>query len=85
MTASTVAQKLQERFGEKILEVDTDAHDPGCRVEPSALAEVALFCRDELDFNYLRCLSGVDYLDKKKTTDELGVVYHMGNIPDGQL
>ena len=83
LTPNTVAQKLQERFGEKILEVDTDAHDAGCRVEPSALAEIALYCRDELDFNYLRCLSGVDYLDKKKTTDELGVVYHLGNIPNG--
>ena len=82
LTASTVALKLQERFGEKILSVDTEAHDPGCQVAPAALAEVALYCRDELDFNYLRCLSGVDYLDKKKTTDELGVVYHLGNIPN---
>lgn len=82
MKAETMAQKLQERFGEKILEVDTDANDPGCSVEPAALADIALFCRDELDLNYLRCLSGVDYLDKKKTTDDLGVVYHLGNIPD---
>ena len=36
----------------------------------------------ELGFNFLRCLSGVDYMDKKKTTDDLGVIYHLGAIPD---
>ncbi len=82
MTPEEIANGLRERFGEKILETVLETHDPYCLVAPEALAEVALACRDELGFNYLRCLSGVDYLDKKKTTDDLGVIYHLGAIPD---
>lgn len=82
MSPQDIAKRLQERFGASILETDLQCADPFCRIEPAALAEVARFCRDELQFNYLRCLSGVDYLDKKKTSDDLGVVYHLGNVPD---
>ena len=85
MTPQEIAEMITARFGEKILETDLETHDAYCLVEPMAMEDVALFCRDELGFNYLRCLSGVDYLDKKKTTDDLGVVYHLGAIPDDSL
>ena len=81
-SAPDVAARLQAQFGAKILEANLQTTDPYCLVEPSAIAEVARFCRDELGFNYLACLSGVDYLDKKKTTTDLGVVYHLQAIPD---
>ena len=84
-TASEIADALKAKFGDKILETDLEAADPYCLVDPMAMDEIALYCRDELAFEYLRCLSGVDYLDKKKTTDDLGVVYHLGSIEDANL
>ena len=63
MTPSDIAEKLGAQFGDKILETDLEAPDPYCLVAPDAIDEVSLFCRDELGFEYLRCLSGVDYLD----------------------
>lgn len=85
LTPAQIAQRLGERFGGKILETNLEAVDPFVRVEPAAIADVALFCRDQLGFNYLACLSGVDYMDKKKTTTDLGVVYHLQAIPDAKL
>ena len=84
-SAKNIAAKLAAKFGDRITASDLDAADPSCTVEPSAIAEVALHCRDELGMNYLRCLSGVDYMDKKKTTDDLGVIYHLGQIPDATV
>lgn len=85
LSAEQIAARLNEKFGPKILETDLKAVDPFCKVEPSAIAEVALYCRDQLGFNYLACLSGVDYMDKKKTTTDLGVVYSLQAIPDAKL
>ena len=79
-----IARRLQERFGDKVVAVELDCADPCCQIDPMAIDEVALHLRDDLGFNYLRCLSSVDYLDKKKTSDDLGVVYHLGNIPDAR-
>lgn len=85
MTPAEIAEKLTAAFGDKILATDLEAADPNCTVDPQSIDEVCLYCRDELGFEYLRCLSGVDYLDKKKTTDDLGVVYHLGSIADAAL
>ncbi|MCB9833669.1 MAG: NADH-quinone oxidoreductase subunit C [Planctomycetes bacterium] len=79
-----IAKRLQDEFGDKIVAVDLEAVDPFCQVDPMAVDEIATFLRDRLGFNYLRCLSSVDYLDKKKTSEELGVVYHLGAIPDAR-
>jgi NADH-quinone oxidoreductase subunit C len=84
VTPQEIAAKLREAFGEKIVETNLEAVDPFCRVEPQAIAEVALFCRDRLGFDYLACLSGVDWLDKKKTTTDLGVVYHLQSLTDAK-
>lgn len=84
LTAQTIAARLNEKFGAKILETNLEAVDPYCRIAPEAIAEVALFCRDALGFDYLACLSGVDYMDKKKTSTELGVVYHLQSLRDAK-
>ena len=61
MTPTEIAEKLQAQFGDKILETDLEAADPFCLVDPAAMEDIAVHCRDELGFEYLRCLSGVDY------------------------
>ena len=77
MTPKTIADKLSAKFGDKIVASDVEALDPFCQVAPEAIAEVCSFCRDELELDFLHNLTGVDYMDKKKTTDELGVVYNL--------
>jgi NADH-quinone oxidoreductase subunit C len=67
---------LKERFGEEKVEFKEDVKVvPFIVVAPDAIKEVAKFLRDDddLDFDYLMCLSGVHY--QKDTT--LGVTYHI--------
>jgi NADH-quinone oxidoreductase subunit C len=66
---------LKSAFEEGIGEPVTDKPvDPYFTVEAGKIGAVCLFLRDEerLQFDYLSCLSGVDY-DK----DNLAVVYHL--------
>lgn len=67
---------LKERFGEEKVELKEDVKVvPLIVVAPDAIKEVAKFLRDDddLDFDYLMCLSGVHY--QKDNT--LGVTYHI--------
>jgi NADH-quinone oxidoreductase subunit C len=78
MTPQEISERLKTRFGERILEAKSEGlPDPFVKVDPSVIAEVALFLRDEGDlaFDTLMCLSGVDY-----TKGLLGVVYHLCSI-----
>src|SRR5712692_1224605 len=75
MTPSEISEKLKAAFGDRILEAKTEgAVDPFVKVAPPAVGEAALLLRDDPDlaFDYLMCLSGVDY-----TKGLLGVVYHL--------
>ncbi len=76
MEAADIAARLQEKFGDKIVEANLDALDPHCVVAPEAIADVAQLLHDdpELQFTSLMCLSGVDY------GDQLGVVYNIHSI-----
>lgn len=76
MEAKEVFQLLQEKFGDKILQVDLEGKEPSAKVQTEAIREVCLFARDDpkLRFDYLACLSGVDH----KTS--LGVTYHLDSI-----
>jgi NADH-quinone oxidoreductase subunit C len=47
--------------------------------EPSRIRDVALFVRDELGFNHISTVSGVDWIAK----NELEVVYFIGTIKAG--
>lgn len=80
MNASEIAQTLKSRFGDKITGEDLQAIDPWVSVAADAIAEVALFCRDEpsLAFDYLKDLSAVDWLIKdEKKAQKLGVEPHI--------
>jgi len=70
MDTPTIAQMLQARFGDDVVRSDAEAVDPWIEVRGPRLAEICLYLRDEpeLEFNFLHCISGVDYLqpDPKK-------------------
>jgi len=75
MTPLEISEKLKAKFGDRILEAKIEgAIDPFVKIAVPAVAEAALFLRDDADlaFDYLMCLSGVDY-----TKGVLGVVYHL--------
>jgi NADH-quinone oxidoreductase subunit C len=80
MKPQEISEKIKSAFtpAESILEVKLEGTvDPYIKVAPSCLAHLAVFLRDEPDlrFDYLMCLSGVDY---GKGT--LGVVYNLHSV-----
>ena len=89
MGEQNLVSRLQEKFGSQILDVQLDAIDPWVEVSAEVLPEVCLSLRDEPDlkFDYLSCISGVDYYepDPKKAAKLIGkprleVVYHLWSV-----
>ena len=75
MTTEQMEQKLRERFGDAILATRVGLNGLEVRVEPQKLVDICRFLRDdpEMDFNFLRCISAVDWLNE----GEFEVVYHL--------
>ena len=89
MTSAEIITVLEEKFGNRIKAKKLDALDPYVVVEPDTLLEVCGFLRDDprLRFEFLNCMSGVDYLepDPKKVPKagfdpHLEVVYHFSSF-----
>ena len=85
MTPAEIVAALEQQFGARIKSKNLEAIDPFVVVEPADLVEVCRFLRDDprLRFEFLNCISGVDYLetDPKKAPKagyepHLEVVYH---------
>ncbi len=74
MTAEEICNSLKTRFGDAVREAKLDARQPWILIASNSMKELALFLRDDpaMQFDYLMCLSGVDYNDGR-----LGVVYHL--------
>lgn len=74
MTVEKIHERLKYEFSDIILSLNLETNfEPSINVLPTNIIEVMLFLRDEddLKFDYLACLSG---MDNKET---LGVVYHL--------
>jgi NADH-quinone oxidoreductase subunit C len=95
MTPAEIVSALKQKFGDRIKGEKLDAPDAFVVIEPADLLEVMRFFRDDprLDFKFLNCISGVDYLepDAKKAPKagfepHLEVVYHLSNFaPRGRF
>jgi len=75
LTIDEIAGKLNARFPECVRSVETaHAGDPFLVIDPPRIVEVCRFLRDDRDlsFEWLMCLSGVDY-----PPDNIAVVYHL--------
>lgn len=80
MKAEEVYTKIEEKFPGKVLNVASEAIDPWVEIDPSSLEEIMIFLKsEELDFDELMCLSGVDYGEE----NELGVTYHLCSMAKG--
>ena len=74
MTLQEIHARLREKFAEAIGDwAEPEVGDAWIQVEPDRLHDVALFLKTDpdLDFDFLRLVSGVDY------TDWMEVVYHL--------
>jgi NADH-quinone oxidoreductase subunit C len=89
MKSAEIIEVLEQKFGPKIKSKKLDALDPFVVIEPSDLTEVCRFLRDDprLSFEFLNCISGVDYLepDPKKVPKagfepHTEVVYHFSSF-----
>lgn len=77
MLPQEIFDKLKEEFGDSIMDIVSEPpSDPYINIEPDSIVDVCLFLRDSEDtkFDYLSCLSGMDY------KDAFGVVYHLYSI-----
>ena len=78
MTPQEISEKLKAQFGEALLEVKSEGVlQPFIKVVPAGLKNIAGFLHDDADlqFDYLMCLSGIDY-----GKNVLGVVYHLSSM-----
>ncbi len=89
MTPAEIIDALDKKFGDRITAKKLDALDPFVVVAPGDLPAVARFLRDDpaLRFEFLNCISGVDYLepDPKKAPKSgfephTEVVYHFSSF-----
>jgi NADH-quinone oxidoreductase subunit C len=77
MLPNEVYDKLKNEFGDDILSINQEPnYEPFINVNANNLLDIMLFLRDEkgLEYDYLSCLSGMDY------KENLGIVYHLFSV-----
>jgi NADH-quinone oxidoreductase subunit C len=74
MTAQEIHDSLKAKFGDAVLDAKLDVMQPWLSIAPDRMKDIAFFLRDDpsMQFDYMMCLSGVDYNDGR-----LGIVYHL--------
>jgi NADH-quinone oxidoreductase subunit C len=89
MTSAEIIAALEQKFEGKIKSKNPDAIDPFVVIEAADLVAACRFLRDDprLKFEFLNCISGVDYLepDAKKAPKagfepHTEVVYHLSSF-----
>lgn len=77
MEVQYIYDYLKSKFNNAVIELTQNPpSDPYITLKPEEIFNVCYELRDnpELDFDYLMCLSGMDY------SDTLGVVYHLYSL-----
>jgi NADH-quinone oxidoreductase subunit C len=81
MSIAEIKSLLIEKFGEDVVVgEEITGLQPALLINSDRIAEVCLELRDnpQTYFDFLSCLSGVDY---GVETGRFGVVYHLASIP----
>ncbi len=78
MAPQEIFDDLTKTFGDAIIEGKMEVSQPWIQIAGNRAKEICQYLRDDerLRFDYLSCLSGVDYNNGK-----LGVVYHLTSMP----
>jgi len=77
MIEKDIFNKLKDKFATQVIDfVEQEYTDCYANIQPEAIKEICMFLRDEenLEFDYLSDLCGMDY------KDSIGVVYHLYSI-----
>ena len=89
MNVQDIHARLRSAFQPWLLAQDFEALDPWIEIRADGLPEVCRYLRDENDlaFNMLHCITGVDYFepDEKKATQvdwqpHLELIYHLSSM-----
>jgi NADH-quinone oxidoreductase subunit C len=77
MMTQEIFDALKTKFGNSVIEIKLGFMQPWIHIAPDRTKEICLFLRDAdvMQFDYLSCLSGVDY-----NNGYLGVVYHLASM-----
>ncbi|MEK7264313.1 MAG: NADH-quinone oxidoreductase subunit C [Bacteroidota bacterium] len=78
MILQEISDKIRQQFPEAVLETKIEGQiDPFIKISPPYIKDVCHFLRNEndLQFDFLNCLSGVDY-----GKGILGVVYNISSL-----
>jgi len=81
MNLEEIKSILIQKFGESVIVgEETTGLQPALLIDPDRIADVCLELRDNSKtyFDFLSCLSGVDY---GVEANRFGVVYHLASIP----
>ena len=81
MNLEEIKSILIQKFGESVIVgEETTGLQPSLLIDPDRIADVCLELRDNSKtyFDFLSCLSGVDY---GVEANRFGVVYHLASIP----
>src|SRR3989344_3965549 len=77
----SLADKITQKFCSKAEVAYIKQDRIRINVKKEDIKDVALYIRDELNFDHAESVSGVDYPDAKK----IEVVYHLGSYTDPEL
>src|SRR3989344_209697 len=77
----SLADKITQKFGSKAEVAYIKQDRIRINVKKEDIKDIALYIRDELNFDHAESVSGVDYPDAKK----IEVVYHLGSYTDPEL
>jgi len=76
-----ISEKIVEKFGDKVEVTFVKEDRVGINVSRENVHDVAEFVRDELNYDHVESVSGVDY----PLEQEIAVVYHIGSYSDPSL
>lgn len=79
MTAEEILQKVKERFGDAVTEAEAKGVEVRLTVSPAKSWDVCRFLRD-LGFEYLNCLSGVDWLTRLEVVYDISSLTHPNKV-----
>ncbi|MCI4666582.1 MAG: NADH-quinone oxidoreductase subunit C [Bacteroidia bacterium] len=79
MKIDEIKSIIEEKFPNAIVQSELEVTQPYLELGREALHEICLFLKEDkrLHFDFLSCLSGVDYGEKE---GQLGVVYHLYSL-----
>lgn len=76
MTAEEILRQIQTRFGKEVRTAEVRRGEACLTIKGDRNFEVCRFVKDELGYDYLNCLSGVDWIAE----NELEVVYNISSL-----